>query len=144
MHHRSPRLIHNPSGFLATNLLYFVDTGDGRPTGRWLAAASLSSATALSGEIEGRTYGGGVLKLEPSEAERLLISTATAAKRKRLSDAVPALDALVRAGNWAEARRRVDEILDLGVEGVEAAAQTLRNRRLGLRRRGDASALRRP
>ncbi|MGN1274267.1 MAG: hypothetical protein ACI4UF_06700, partial [Thermoguttaceae bacterium] len=29
--------------------------------------------TAISAEIEGRSYGGGVLELEPSEAEKLLI-----------------------------------------------------------------------
>jgi len=135
MHHRSPRLIHNPDRLLATNLMYFVDTGDGRTAGRWLAAASLATVTALSGEIEGRTYGGGVLKLEPSEAERLLIPKATAAQRKRLSSAFPTLDALVRDGKWAAARQRVDKILGIDAETAERATAELRDRRLGLRRR---------
>jgi adenine-specific DNA-methyltransferase len=138
MHHRAPRLVHNPDHLLATNLMYFVDTGEGRPTGRWLAAASLSSVTALSGEIEGRTYGGGVLKLEPSEAERLLIPAASAGQKRRLSNAFPALDALARDGKWDAARLRVDSILGINSDKVGRAAAELRGRRLGLRRRRDA------
>jgi hypothetical protein len=133
MHHRSPRLIHNPERLLATNLLYFVDTGDGQATGRWLAAASLSTFTALSAEVEGRTYGGGVLKLEPSEAERMLIPAPSRSQRVRLAAAVPMLDSLLRDGRWADARRRVDAILGLDTGEAERATNELRDRRLGLR-----------
>jgi adenine-specific DNA-methyltransferase len=141
MHHRSPRLVHNPDRLLATNLMYFVDCGDGRVPGRWLAAASLSTFTALSGEVEGRTYGGGVLKLEPSEAERLLIPKATAAQRKRLSNAFPTLDGMIRHGKWAVARRQVDTILGVDPRAAERAAAELRDRRIGLRRRVGGTAV---
>jgi adenine-specific DNA-methyltransferase len=38
-----------------------------------LAASLYTYLTAASAEIEGRSYGGGVLELEPTEAERLLV-----------------------------------------------------------------------
>jgi hypothetical protein len=41
--------------------------------GREAVSAFHNSATFLFAEIEGRSYGGGVLELEPSEAERLLL-----------------------------------------------------------------------
>jgi adenine-specific DNA-methyltransferase len=36
-----------------------------------LPVASLNSFTLLGSELEGRSYGGGMLKLEPKEADRL-------------------------------------------------------------------------
>ena len=49
--------------------------------------------TAASAEIEGRSYGGGVLELEPTEAERLLMP-------RELANAMPLAEVnqLVRAG----------------------------------------------
>lgn len=49
--------------------------------------------TAASAEIEGRSYGGGVLELEPTEAERLLFP-------RQLNGAMPIEDAdkLIRQG----------------------------------------------
>ena len=38
-----------------------------------LAASLYKYLTAASAEIDGRSYGGGVLELEPTEAERLLV-----------------------------------------------------------------------
>jgi hypothetical protein len=49
--------------------------------------------TAASAEIEGRSYGGGVLELEPSESEKLLFP-------KQLHEALPLqeIDKLIRSG----------------------------------------------
>ena len=56
--------------------------------------------TAASAEIEGRSYGGGVLELEPTEAERLLMPA-------KLNGAMPLTecDKLTRAG-------RLDDVLE--------------------------------
>ncbi len=51
-----------------------------------LSASMLGSATRLSAEIEGRAYGGGVLKLETKEAERVLCSTLDASQQAALLD----------------------------------------------------------
>jgi hypothetical protein len=58
-----------------------------------LVASAYTYLTAASAEIEGRSYGGGVLELEPTEAERLLVP-------RTLNEAVPLseADAYVRNG----------------------------------------------
>jgi len=69
--HDAPRLIVNSARAYTTDTSYRL-----RPLGHepeTLAASFLTALTALSAEIEGRSYGGGVLELVPSEIERLLI-----------------------------------------------------------------------
>ena len=62
-----------------------------------VAASLYTHLTAASAEIEGRSYGGGVLELEPTEAERLLVP-------KRLNGAMPIVevDRLIRDGRLAD------------------------------------------
>jgi len=72
MAHETPRLAWNRAGAASTNLIHGVYLKN--PT--WaedLAANWQNPATALSAELEGRTYGGGVLKMETKEAERTLV-----------------------------------------------------------------------
>jgi len=47
-----------------------------------LPIASLNSITLLSAEIVGRAYGGGILKLEPKEADRWLMPSAALVSRR--------------------------------------------------------------
>jgi hypothetical protein len=54
--------------------------------------------TAASAEIEGRSYGGGVLELEPTEAEKLLLPRVLGS-----GTALSEVDTLVRSGRLAEA-----------------------------------------
>src|SRR5207244_2442156 len=67
-----PRLAANQVGALNTNTLHGVRCFDASHTQR-LAAGFYNSLTMLSAELVGRSYGGGVLKLEPTEAEALLL-----------------------------------------------------------------------
>jgi hypothetical protein len=64
-----------------------------------IIANSYTWLTAASAEIEGRSYGGGVLELEPTEAERLLMPAS-------LYNAMPLdeSDKLIRQG-------RLDDVL---------------------------------
>jgi len=69
--HNYPRLILNSMEAFTTDTAYRI-----RPKG--VAAEALvycfvNSLTALSAELEGRHYGGGVLELVPSEIEKLLV-----------------------------------------------------------------------
>jgi adenine-specific DNA methylase len=69
--HNAPRLILNKVGAYTTDTAYRVRSlGIKADT---LVGAFVNPLTALSAELEGRTYGGGVLELVPSEIERLLI-----------------------------------------------------------------------
>ncbi|WP_218952201.1 N-6 DNA methylase [Amycolatopsis anabasis] len=78
-----------------------------------LPIASLNSMTLLGAETVGRAYGGGMLKIEPKEADRLpvpskeLLAEAGAALRK----VRPKVTRLLRAGKLLEAVRAVDDVL---------------------------------
>ena len=130
MNHQSPRMILNTNNAWSTNLIHGVAFTDRTRDFKAVTASFLSSITALSSEIEGRAYGGGVLKLETKEAERLLVPSLTDATEAALLAAFGELDTLVRAGNRAEASKRVDEILDVDHERFIVAYQVFRSRRL--------------
>jgi adenine-specific DNA-methyltransferase len=65
-----PRLILNLAGAYTTDTAYRITTSV-KPSN--LVYGFINSLTALSAELEGRHYGGGVLELVPSEIEKLLI-----------------------------------------------------------------------
>lgn len=70
--HDTPRLIHNRLGAYTTDTAYRIRTLNGTDAAK-LVGCFINPLTALSAELEGRHYGGGVLELIPSEIERLLI-----------------------------------------------------------------------
>jgi len=69
--HDTPRLILNRVGAYTTDTAYRIRSN--KVAGERLVGCFLNPLTALSAELEGRHYGGGVLELVPSEIERLLI-----------------------------------------------------------------------
>jgi len=134
MSHLGPRLIVNDAGAWSSNLLHGVTLGLLAPPPRALAVAMASSLTLLSAEIEGRAYGGGVLKLETKEAERVLVPRLSPAAAGRLMDEFPTIDALVQAGALPDAVRIVDQALGVDHTTLWSAYLTFRDRRLGRRR----------
>jgi hypothetical protein len=71
----APRMVINDARVSCTNTILGVrwTTPINAESAKALALGSLSAVTQLSAELIGRSYGGGVLKLEPSDAARLLI-----------------------------------------------------------------------
>lgn len=69
--HDTPRLILNKIGAYTTDTAYRIRTRD--IAGEQLVGCFINPLTALSAELEGRHYGGGVLELIPSEIERLVV-----------------------------------------------------------------------
>jgi adenine-specific DNA-methyltransferase len=119
-----PRLVLNEVKAANTNTLHGVCIRAGvEPSG--LAAAFVNSLTLLSAELVGRSYGGGVLKLEPTEAERLLLPPITASMAAHL----PEVDNLLRSDLGA-ALDRVDALV-LGPSGLDLDANEIRVLRLG-------------
>ena len=93
-----PRMVLNDSGATSTDTIHRLSSKGAKP--ERIIANTYTWLTAASAEIEGRSYGGGVLELEPTEAERLLMPTA-------LNGAMPLAEAdkLIRAG-------RLDHVLN--------------------------------
>ncbi len=72
--HHYPRVILNEANVVTTDTIYRGwMTGDHSGREADLVAACHNSLTLLSAEIEGRSFGGGVLELVPSEVGRLLV-----------------------------------------------------------------------
>lgn len=71
----APRIVLNDAGVSCTNTVLRVNwtAPTSADEARALSLASSSTITQLSAELVGRSYGGGVLKLEPSDAARLLL-----------------------------------------------------------------------
>ncbi|MFG1607182.1 class I SAM-dependent DNA methyltransferase [Actinoplanes sp. NPDC049265] len=85
-----------------------------------LPLAALNSLTLVGAETVGRAYGGGMLKLEPREADRLPVpspSLVTSA-RKSLSEIRPQMATHLRGGRLTEAAKLVDDVLLVGTLGV--------------------------
>lgn len=73
--HSLPRLIRNKCEAFTTDTAYRIRSTKVKPND--LVASFVNSVTALSAELEGRHYGGGVLELVPSEIERLYVPNVT-------------------------------------------------------------------
>lgn len=93
-----PRMVLNGSGATSTDTIHRLRSNGANP--ERVIANTYTWLTAASAEIEGRSYGGGVLELEPTEAERLLMPIG-------LNEGMPLIevDKLLRAG-------RLDDVLE--------------------------------
>lgn len=69
--HYYPRLIYNELEVLTTDTAYRIRVDSFNP--EKLVYCFINTLTAISAEIEGRFYGGGVLEMVPSEIEKLML-----------------------------------------------------------------------
>jgi adenine-specific DNA-methyltransferase len=111
--HDFPRFVLNEAGAVSTDTIHRVRTVGCAPA--TLVSGTFSHLTAASAEIEGRSYGGGVLELEPTEAERLLVPDITGLER-----ALPLeeCDRLIRAGRLAVVLHENDQRILHGELGL--------------------------
>jgi tRNA1(Val) A37 N6-methylase TrmN6 len=124
MNQDRPRLLANDARVHILNSLYGVTLRPGlRRLGRdLLPLAFLNSLSLLGAEMVGRSYGGGLLKLEPREADILPVPSPATLREAapRLRAARPAVETALRAGDLAAAVAEVDAILLTGQLGLSA------------------------
>lgn len=136
-----PRVVQNTAEATSTDTIHRMRCKTGSP--RAVIANTYTSLTAASAEIEGRSYGGGVLELEPTEAERLLMPAT-------LGSALPLdeCDRLVRDGRLGAVLDENDRLILRESMGLSAAEcrmlrgiwEKLRDRRLARRRSARSTA----
>lgn len=137
--HDTPRLILNTLRAYTTDTAYRIRS---RVAPETLVGCFINPLTALSAEIEGRHYGGGVLELIPSEIERLLVPLLPDARIQ-----LRKLDRSIRCEPTEQVLSRQGKIV-LGGLGLSASKQVrvlegwrkLRDRR----HRNDVMSLRTP
>jgi adenine-specific DNA methylase len=113
--HDTPRLIINRIGAYTTDTAYRIRAKD--VAAEKLVSNFINPLTALSAELEGRHYGGGVLELIPSEIERLIIPLPTMAKVDLVD-----LDRAIRTYSTHQVLSRQGKIV-LGAMGLSPAKQ---------------------
>lgn len=141
MNHDRPRIVRNAAGIHLLNSLYGVRLASlRRQLGQEvLAIASLNSVTLLGSEIVGRSYGGGMLKHEPTEAAQLPVPSARVLEA--ISDMLklhqPQIGAMLRRNDISPAVEVVDRLIlrehlgfsDAKIGALRNARETLLQRR---------------
>ena len=102
--HQAPRMILNRLRAFTTDTAYRIRSKEG--SAEQLVFGFLNGLTALTAELEGRHYGGGVLELVPSEIEKLLVPVPSKIK-PRVAD----LDKSVRS-------MPMDSVLELQTKDI--------------------------
>jgi adenine-specific DNA-methyltransferase len=115
MSHRYPRLISNTAKVTFLNSMHGLRLRQGH---RGLPKAALplltlNSVTMIGAEVGGRSYGGGILKMEPREAALLPVPAPDQlevaweiVKHERV-----ALEEQLREGSWVKVVDRIDDVL---------------------------------
>ncbi len=130
-----PRVVLNDAGATATDTIHRMKC---HANPEKTVANIYTYLTAASAEIEGRSYGGGVLELEPTEVTNLLMPA-------KLANALPVeeCDRLIRQNRLADVLSENGRIIlrgQLGLSAKECAQlkaiwEKMRDRRLSRRRR---------
>lgn len=139
----TPRLTTNSAGAHHLNSVHGVYLKpELRTLGRHLLPiASLTALTLLGAETVGRAYGGGMLKLEPREADLLPLPApeVVAASEKNLTAIRGEVRLRLRAGRLIDAGVLVDDVILIGELGIAPSdVQELRNARRDLAARRTA------
>jgi hypothetical protein len=118
-----PRLITNAAGYGFLNSMHGIRLRPDVPpeAKEALPLLCLNSATMLGAEVFGRSYGGGILKMEPREAAMLPVPKAEDLSRAwgvLRHERARASDRL-RRGDWETVRERVDSVLLANVLGLQ-------------------------
>jgi adenine-specific DNA methylase len=148
----TPRLVANPAGVFAPNSLHTLRlrfpaplqmerslTDASTPRGwstKALAVLWHTSLTQLSAEIVGHAMGGGMLKIEPGEAEKIILPKPNT-DAQRLEAIADVLDDLVKKGQVEQAQRLADQLVlrdGLGLTEKEVEALSRASQYLSLRR----------
>lgn len=130
--HRYPLLVVNKAKAVSTDTIHRVRFNNG-VNGDLLAAVAFNSLTLAWAEVCGRSYGGGVLELEPNEAKQLPIPY-----DNNIQLDIQKVDRLLRSGKYENALDYVDQTVLIEhfgfdkriVRGVRNAWIELRDRRI--------------
>lgn len=139
--HNHPKIIANDTNATSTDTVHRVKIKSGIDPGQ-LACAFINSVTFAFAEIKGRSYGGGVLELEPTEAENLPLPNII----NNVDLPIDRIDKLLRDGNVNEALDIVDSIVlkdaglsDSDIETFRNIWIRLRDRRVGRGKKAPAT-----
>jgi adenine-specific DNA methylase len=140
MNYDAPRIVENAANVACLNSIHGLFLREPlREAGRrLLPIAALNTVTLLGAELTGRSYGGGILKIEPREADRLPIPSPEVleAASRGLTSIEHAVGAELAQGRLDGATELVDRVLLVDVLGVaEPDLRRMRDGRKAMFRR---------
>ncbi|MEW7987470.1 MAG: N-6 DNA methylase [Candidatus Thiodiazotropha endolucinida] len=139
MSQTGPRLILNNAGSTSTNTIhrvYFKNISQLYKR-KIISISLLTTFSQLSAELEGRSYGSGVLKLEPSEAKAIRVYVPQQFSVTEVNQAFTTIDNALRNNDIEGARIIADRLIfrDISSEIIDLLRQALtsiRAHRLGI------------
>lgn len=133
MSNDTPRLALNAIKAVSTNTVHgFYLNREYKALRQVLPLLFLNSVTLLSAEVEGRSYGGGVLKLEPKECDRLLVPRFEQLSKEIVEELLGRMkdvDRAIRDGKLATVVEQIDQLVL--IEGLGLDPQTVSKARTG-------------
>jgi len=118
MHNDGPRIVLNRSNKTSTNTIHrvFFKPKTRLYIQKLIAISLLTTFSQLSAEIEGRSYGSGVLKHEPSEAKKIKIYIPDNLDKKEITKTFNLIDHHFRNNDPDNARKIADSFIFNGLE----------------------------
>jgi hypothetical protein len=132
MSYNNPRLVINPDALSAPNRLHYINFGPkiSYDKLRRFAFAFGNSLTLLTAEQSGRSYGGGVLKLEPSNCANVFVPDPLDPKLATIDNSViNEVDRLLRERKEEEAREIINAAVARAFEIDRDEFDVVRNMR---------------
>ena len=113
MHNTGPRIILNGSRVNSTNTIHrlFFKRGVDLTRRKLIAISMMSSFSQISAEIEGRSYGGGILKHEIGEASSIQLLLPNHVSKRSIDRTFKRIGQLLRRGDEEGARTAADSLL---------------------------------
>lgn len=106
-----PHIVINNSDYTSTNAVHKIywKEDSNLISKEKIAFSSLSSLSQLSIELFGRSYGGGILKLEPNEAVKILLPVFNS--NRSIETEIADMNDFLKKGDKKKARLYADEII---------------------------------
>ncbi|MGA1841889.1 MAG: hypothetical protein ACMUIU_14815 [bacterium] len=118
MQNYGPKIVLNRLKITSTNTIHrvYFKPGINKYMQKLIAISMLTTFSQLSAEIEGRSYGSGVLKHEPSEAKKIKIYVPDNNERKEITKVFNLIDKYLRKGDSESAQKTADAFIFNGLE----------------------------
>lgn len=118
MQNYGPRIVLNKIGVTSTNTIHrvFFKPNTQKYLQKLVAISILTTFSQLSAEIEGRSYGSGVLKHEPSEAKKIKIYIPDNLDKKEITKTFNLIDHHFQNNDPGSAQKIADNFIFNGLE----------------------------